>query len=338
MISTHISFSYANLLDLSIDGRCWGTVMDLQVDDFPFRQEQVATSGDKQSKTKPMPPRQKAKPVATSRWFGLLRSWSWGCHLLSAAAGTVPFPAASIFCSLQTSHGWRTESSISSSASTCTSRGWDPLLSDWRNSSSFPFFFPFLFWREDWYLCPFAVIDWTDGATFELKQTKDHARFQAFRLLSLTGSCRVQMFNHRAKRREPVTLRICFAIWETELCSSRHRTDNITQTAPVQQTRELNLVTQMSLKLVETETSLPTSVRCFSITGTWAGLNVKTDHSLHCIRAELDLSRWMVPHLVETSMCPCLLMTLVQLKILHNAECRLCTTRDAGDEISFYWE
>jgi len=83
---------------------------------------------------------------------------------------------------------------------------------------------------------------------------------------------------------------------------------------------------------------LPTSVRCFSITGTWAGLNVKTDHSLHCIRAELDLSRWMVPHLVETSMCPCLLMTLVQLKILHNAECRLCTTRDAGDEISFYWE
>jgi len=120
-----------------------------------------------------------------------------------------------------------------------------------------PFFFLFLFWREDWYLCPFAVIDWTDGATFELKQTKDHARFQAFRLLSLTGSCRVQMFNHRAKRREPVTLRICFAIWETELCSSRHRTDNITQTAPVQQTRELNLVTQMSLKLVETETSLP---------------------------------------------------------------------------------
>jgi len=36
--------------------------MKLQFDYFTFRQEQAATSEDKQSKTKPMPPRQKAKP------------------------------------------------------------------------------------------------------------------------------------------------------------------------------------------------------------------------------------------------------------------------------------
>ena len=149
MICTHISFSYASLVDFSIDGRCWGTVMNLQVDDFPFRQEQAATSEDKQSKTKPMPPRQKAKPVATSRWFGLLRSWSWGCHLLSAAAGTVPFPAASIFCSSQQNvvpisiRCWHVHIT------------WMGPIAQWLTEL---IFFPFnscFVCREDWYLCPF---------------------------------------------------------------------------------------------------------------------------------------------------------------------------------------
>jgi len=97
--------------------------MNLQVDDFPFRQKQAATSEDKQSKHKANAAASKGKTgklksqglhrgdrggasgkllagllcFARGRWAAVCPSAFHG----TTAAGTVPLPAASIFCSSQ---------------------------------------------------------------------------------------------------------------------------------------------------------------------------------------------------------------------------------------------
>jgi len=99
------------------------------------------------------PRRPRGSERKAAGWFALLRSGSLGCRLLSTG------PRLLALC-----HSLQLRSSAAASrmlflfpsgAGTCTSRGWDPLLSDWRNSSSF-LLIPVLFVEKIGICAPFC--------------------------------------------------------------------------------------------------------------------------------------------------------------------------------------